>query len=106
MGLGGMALLGGQCCPARRLSPDATAHPDPAVLSLGIDALVAQRRVEPQEAPRLSALLMISFTVGAQFAALLMGELAEHFGLRAAYAVLVVAALGFLGAARVLARRT
>ena len=41
----------------------------------------------------------------AVFAALLMGELAEHFGLRAAYAVLVVAALGFLGAAWVLARR-
>jgi hypothetical protein len=48
---------------------------------------------------------MISFTVGAQIAALLMGELAEQFGLRAAYAVLVMAALGFLGAARVLARR-
>ncbi|WP_066256458.1 MFS transporter [Hydrogenophaga flava] len=59
----------------------------------------------PQEAPRLSALLMISFTVGAQIAALLMGELAEHFGLRAAYAVLVVAALSFFGAAWVLARQ-
>jgi predicted MFS family arabinose efflux permease len=59
----------------------------------------------PQEAPRLSALLMIAFTVGAQFAALLMGELAEHFGLRAAYAVLVVAALGFFGASWVLARQ-
>lgn len=59
----------------------------------------------PQEAPRLSALLMISFTVGAQIAALLMGELAEHFGLRAAYAVLVAAALGFFGAAWVLARQ-
>lgn len=59
----------------------------------------------PQEAPRLSALLMISFTVGAQIAALLMGELAEHFGLRAAYAVLVAAALSFLGAAWVLARQ-
>lgn len=59
----------------------------------------------PQEAPRLSALLMISFTVGAQIAALLMGELAEHFGLRAAYAVLVAAALSFFCAAWVLARR-
>ena len=58
----------------------------------------------PQEAPRLSALLMIAFTVGAQIAALLMGELAEHFGLRAAYAVLVMAALGFFGSAWVLAR--
>ena len=33
-----------------------------------------------------------------------MGELAEHFGLRSAYAVLVMAALGFFGAAWVLAR--
>jgi predicted MFS family arabinose efflux permease len=48
---------------------------------------------------------MISFTVGAQIAALLMGELAEHFGLRAAYAVLVAAALSFFGAAWVLARQ-
>lgn len=59
----------------------------------------------PQEAPRLSALLMIAFTVGAQIAALLMGELAEQFGLRVAYAVLVVAALAFSGAAWVLARQ-
>ena len=50
----------------------------------------------PQEAPRLSALLMIAFTVGAQIAALFMGELAEQFGLRAAYAVLVAAAVGFV----------
>ncbi len=59
----------------------------------------------PQEAPRLSALLMISFTVGAQIAALFMGELAEQFGLRAAYGVLVLSALGFLCAAWVLARQ-
>ncbi len=50
----------------------------------------------PQEAPRLSALLMIAFTGGAQIAALLMGEIAEHAGLRAAYAVLVAAAVGFV----------
>ena len=59
----------------------------------------------PQEAPRLSALLMIVFSAGAQIAALLMGELAEHFGLRAAYAVLVGAAFGFAACAWVLARR-
>jgi MFS family permease len=59
----------------------------------------------PQEAPRMSALLMISFTVGAQIAALLLGELAEHFGLRAAYAVLVAAAFGFAACAWVLGRR-
>lgn len=51
----------------------------------------------PQEAPRLSALLMIAFTVGAQLAALLMGELAEAYGLRVAYATLVVAAVAFVG---------
>lgn len=51
----------------------------------------------PQEAPRLSALLMIAFTVGAQLAALLMGELAETFGLRVAYATLVLAAVAFVG---------
>jgi len=50
----------------------------------------------PQEAPRLSALLMIAFTVGAQLAALLMGELAQSFGLRVAYATLVVAAAAFV----------
>jgi len=50
----------------------------------------------PQEAPRLSALLMIAFTLGAQLAALLMGELAETFGLRVAYATLVAAAAAFV----------
>jgi fucose permease len=59
----------------------------------------------PQEAPRLSALLMIVFSAGAQIAALLMGELAEQLGLRAAYAVLVAAAFGFAACAWVLARR-
>jgi predicted MFS family arabinose efflux permease len=51
----------------------------------------------PQEAPRLSALLMIAFTVGAQLAALLMGELAESLGLRVAYATLVLASVAFVG---------
>jgi predicted MFS family arabinose efflux permease len=50
----------------------------------------------PHEAPRLSALLMISFTVGAQLAALLVGNLAGTFGLRAAYATLVVAGMAFV----------
>ncbi len=49
----------------------------------------------PQEAPRLSALLMIVFSAGAQIAAVLMGALAEQVGLRLAYAVLVAAAAGF-----------
>ncbi len=75
-------------------------------VSVGFPVLLGVAlRGYPQEAPRLSALLMIAFTVGAQIAALLMGELAEHFGLRAAYAVLVAAALGFFGAAWVLGRR-
>ena len=75
-------------------------------VSVGFPVLlgIALRSV-PQEAPRLSALLMIAFTVGAQIAALLMGELAEQFGLRVAYAVLVLAALAFFGAAWVLARQ-
>lgn len=50
----------------------------------------------PQEAPRLSALLMIVFSAGAQVAAVLMGEIAEQWGLRTAYAVLVVAAWAFV----------
>ena len=50
----------------------------------------------PQEAPRLSALLMIAFTVGAQLAALLMGALAQSQGLRAAYTALVVGAGAFV----------
>jgi predicted MFS family arabinose efflux permease len=50
----------------------------------------------PQEAPRLSALLMIVFSAGAQIAAVLMGQMAEQWGLRAAYAVLVAAAAGFV----------
>ncbi|OOG81672.1 hypothetical protein B0E41_17130 [Hydrogenophaga sp. A37] len=59
----------------------------------------------PQEAPRLSALLMLSFTGGAQVAALFMGQLAESYGLRSAYAVLVVGALGFVVCAWRLGRR-
>lgn len=58
----------------------------------------------PQEAPRLSALLMIAFAVGAQLAALLMGELAESWGLRVAYATLVLAAVAFVGCAWQLGR--
>lgn len=50
----------------------------------------------PQEAPRLSALLMIVFSAGAQIAAVLMGEIAEQWGLRVAYAVLVAAAWAFV----------
>ncbi|HEX5738912.1 MAG TPA: MFS transporter [Hydrogenophaga sp.] len=50
----------------------------------------------PHEAPRLSALLMLAFIVGAQLAALLMGALAGSLGLRAAYATQVVAAVAFV----------
>jgi fucose permease len=59
----------------------------------------------PQEAPRLSVLLMLSFTGGAQVAALFMGQLAGSHGLRSAYAVLVVGALGFVVCAWRLGRR-
>jgi len=75
-------------------------------VSVGFPILLGMAlRSFPQEAPRLSALLMLAFISGAQIAALLMGALAGQAGLRVAYAVLVVAALGFFGAARVLARR-
>lgn len=59
----------------------------------------------PQEAPRLSALLMIVFSAGAQIAAVLMGAIAEGAGLRAAYAVLVAAAVGFVVCAWRLGKR-
>jgi hypothetical protein len=39
---------------------------------------------------------MIVFSAGAQIAAVLMGQMAEQWGLRAAYAVLVAAAAGFV----------
>ncbi len=59
----------------------------------------------PQEAPRLSALLSISFTIGAQIAAVLMGEIGEVWSLRTSYAVLVVGAMVFALCAWRLGRR-
>ncbi len=66
-------------------------------VSVGFPILLGMAlRGFPQEAPRLSALLMIVFSAGAQIAAVLMGEIAEQWGLRVAYAVLVVAAWAFV----------
>lgn len=56
------------------------------------------------EAPRLSALLMIAFAGGAQLAALVMGALADAWGLRVAYATLALAALAFVYCVRRVAR--
>ncbi len=56
------------------------------------------------EAPRLSALLMIAFAGGAQLAALVMGALADAWGLRVAYATLALAALAFVYCVRQVAR--
>lgn len=47
----------------------------------------------PAQAPRLSAILMITFTVGSQMAALLLGYLAETMGLRVVYGVLACGAM-------------
>lgn len=48
----------------------------------------------PAQAPRLSAILMITFTVGSQLAALLLGYLAEIWSLRGVYVVLALGAVG------------
>ena len=47
----------------------------------------------PAQAPRLSAILMITFTVGSQLAALLLGYLAEIMGLRTVYSALALGAI-------------
>jgi len=64
----------------------------PILLSLMIDEL-------PAQASRLSGLLMVSFTLGAQAAGFLIGMLCDRYGVRAGYAVLLAAALGFTVAA-------
>lgn len=69
----------------------------PILLALMIDD-------EPAQASRLSALLMVSFTLGTQLAGWLIGTIADAFGLHAGYATLLVAALGFTVAAYRLGR--
>jgi MFS family permease len=64
----------------------------PILLSLMIDE-------QPAQASRLSGLLMVSFTLGAQAAGLLIGVLNDRFGVRAGYAVLLLAALALTAAA-------
>ncbi len=64
----------------------------PVLLAIMIDEL-------PAQASRLSALLMVSFTLGTQSAGLLIGTLCDRFGLHAGYATLLMAALGFTIAA-------
>lgn len=69
----------------------------PVLLSIMIDDL-------PAQASRLSALLMVSFTLGAQSAGLLIGTLCDLFGLRGGYSTLLVAAALFTVAAWQLCR--
>jgi fucose permease len=66
-------------------------------VSVGFPILLGTAlRGHPEHAPRLSALLMIAFTVGAQLAALLLGYLAEGAGLRLAYGVLAMGSVVLL----------
>ena len=63
-------------------------------VSVGFPILLGSAlKAFPHQAPRLSALLMVSFTLGSQMAALLLGYLAEHAGLRSVYGFLTLAAL-------------
>jgi MFS family permease len=50
----------------------------------------------PSQAARLSALLMIGFTLGAQMAGAVLGFTADWLGVHAAYSALLVAAVGFV----------
>jgi MFS family permease len=66
-------------------------------VSVGFPILLGTAlRGHPEQAPRLSALLMMAFTVGAQIAALLLGYLAEGPGLRLAYGVLAAGSVVLL----------
>jgi hypothetical protein len=49
----------------------------------------------PQQSSKLSALLMISFTLGAQLAGLLIGNLADWAGVQIAYSTLLGALVLF-----------
>ena len=60
----------------------------PILLAIMIDAA-------PGQTSRLSALLMIGFSVGSQLAGLLVGSLSDLIGLRWAYGSMLLAVLGF-----------
>jgi len=53
----------------------------------------------PSQASRLSALLMIGFTLGAQMAGAVLGFTADWLGLHAAYGTLLLGAVGFAAVA-------
>jgi MFS family permease len=61
----------------------------PALLTMMINHM-------PGQASRLSALLMIGFTLGAQMAGAVMGFAADWLGVHAAYSALLVSAAGFV----------
>jgi len=50
----------------------------------------------PSQAARLSALLMMGFTLGAQMAGAVLGFAADWLGMHAAYGALLLAAMGFV----------
>lgn len=60
----------------------------------------------PSQAARLSALLMIGFTLGAQMAGAVLGFAADWLGVHAAYSALLIAAVGFVGVTWYLRRAT
>ena len=60
----------------------------PVLLALMIDGL-------PAQASKLSALLMIGYSVGSQLAGVVVGSLSDWVGLHAAYASLLLVVLAF-----------
>lgn len=60
----------------------------------------------PSQAARLSALLMMGFTLGAQLAGAVLGFAADWLGVHAAYSTLLLAAVGFVAVTWYLRRAT
>jgi MFS family permease len=58
----------------------------------------------PHTAPKISALQVISFTVGCQIAGFAIGSLGDRLGLHAAYATLALVALGLVAGVRQIKR--
>jgi len=71
----------------------------PALLAVMINHM-------PGQASRLSALLMIGFTLGAQLAGAVLGFAADWLGVHAAYSALLMAAAGFVAVTWYLRRAT
>lgn len=100
--LQGLSVLSALALTGMTLLPQQTGFPILALLnflaglgvSVGFPVLLGSAlQGYPAQAPRLSAILMITFTVGSQMAALLLGYLAEIWGLRAVYGLLACGAV-------------